>query len=245
MRHSLHSVIFVVTVLFSVTASAQSPGSFAPSGNITPSAETFSVSKYGKLSPAMYTGAMSYTLPVFTYKDPEFTVPISLVYHFDGYRPAEHSGVVGYGWALDCGGVITREVRGIPDEGPVFQNGSILGWAQARAEGITYSYSSVRSINYSMNSGPYGLNTILAKTLSYDPLSDTPVFVTSSGVKCDPSPDIFHFNFCGYSGDFVMLEDGTIRVFNSNVPFGEFSVTFTPGSGSPHYAQIVIRTGDG
>lgn len=245
MRHSLHSVIFVVTVLFSITASAQSPGSFDPSGNITPSAETFSVSKYGKLSPAMYTGAMSYILPVFTYEDPEFTVPISLAYHFDGYRPAEHSGVVGYGWALDCGGVITREVRGIPDEGPVFQNGSILGWAQARAEGITYSYSSVRSINYSMNSGPYGLNTILAKTLSYDPLSDTPVFVTSAGVKCDPSPDIFHFNFCGYSGDFVMLEDGTIRVFNSSVPFGEFSVSFTPGSGSPHYAQIVIRTGDG
>ena len=93
MRHSLHSVIFVVTVLFSITASAQSPGSFDPSGNITPSAETFSVSKYGKLSPAMYTGAMSYILPVFTYEDPEFTVPISLAYHFDGYRPAEHSGV--------------------------------------------------------------------------------------------------------------------------------------------------------
>ena len=245
MRHSLRSVIVAFTVFFSYTVNAQSPGSFDPSGNINPSAETFSVSKYGKLSPAMYTGAMSYTLPVFTYEDPEFTVPISLAYHFDGYRPAEHSGVVGYGWALDCGGVITREVRGIPDEGPVFQNGSILGWAQARAEGITYSYSGVRSINYSQDVGPYGLNTILARVLSYDPLSDTPVFVTSAGVKCDPSPDIFHFNFCGYSGDFVMLEDGTIRVFNSSVPFGEFSVSFTPGSGSPHYAQIVIRTGDG
>ena len=224
---------------------AQSLGSFDPSGNITPSAETFAVSKYGKLSPAMYTGAMSYSLPILTYEDPEFSIPINLSYHFDGYRPAEHSGMVGYGWTLDCGGVITREVRGFPDEGPVFQNGSTLGWAQARAQGITYSYLGVRSANYSLNVGPYGLDAILARVLLYDPLSDTPVYVTSTGVKCDPAPDIFHFNFCGYTGDFVMQEDGSIRVFNSNAPFGEFSVTFTPGSGSPNYAQIVIRTGNG
>ena len=76
-------------------------------------------------------------------------------------------------------------------------------------------------------------------------MSDTPVYVTSAGVKCDPSPDLFHFNFCGYSGDFLMLEDGSIRVYNSSAPFGEFSVTLTPGVGSPNYAEIVIRTGDG
>lgn len=246
MRHC--SIAIVLALVFVVNRlSAQSLGSFDPSGNITPSAETFSVSKYGKLSPSMYTGAMSYSLPIFTYEDPEFSVPINLAYHFDGYRPAEHSGVVGYGWTLDCGGVITREVRGIPDEGPVFQNGTTLGWAQVCAQGIhdEYSYSRVRSAAYSLNSGPYGLSTILSRVLSYDALSDTPVYVTSTGVKCDPAPDIFHFSFCGYTGDFVMLDDGTIRVFNSNVPFGEFDVSFTPGSGSPHYAQIVIRTGDG
>lgn len=220
--------ILSLCLVISVTLYSQSLGSFDPSGNITPSAETFAVSKYGKLSPLMYTGAMSYSLPIFTYEDPEFSIPINLAYHFDGYRPAEHSGVVGYGWTLDCGGVITREVRGFQDEGPVFQNGTTLGWAQVCALGIhdEYSYSRVRSAAYSLNSGPYGLSTILSRALSYDALSDTPAYVTSTGVKCDPAPDIFHFSFCGYTGDFVMLDDGTIRVFNSNVPFGEFDVSF-------------------
>lgn len=72
---------FFFLCLFLAIANAlysQSLGSFDPSGNINPSAETFAVSKYGKLSPAMYTGAMTYSLPLFTYEDPEFSISINL-----------------------------------------------------------------------------------------------------------------------------------------------------------------------
>lgn len=239
----------MASMLFHIVAThallAQSIDSFDPSGNITPSVESFEMTKYGMISPSMYTGAMSFSVPIYTYQDPDFTIPISLDYNFDGYRPAIHSGTVGYGWNLNCGGVITREVRGYPDEGPVYQVADILGWAQVQAQGITYSDSGIKSAMYSPNMGPYGVESLIAKTYGYDALSDMPVYVTNSEVKCDPAPDLFHFNFCGINGDFVILEGGEIRAFNTNVPFGELSITFTPAYGSPNFAEIVIRTGDG
>ncbi|MBR1928037.1 MAG: hypothetical protein IJ840_09890 [Bacteroidales bacterium] len=91
------------------------------------------MTKYGQVSPSLYTGAMSFSLPIFNYRDPYFSIPISLEYHFDGYRPDKHSGMVGYGWSLNCGGVITREVRGFPDEGFVYQDQTRLGWVQTRS----------------------------------------------------------------------------------------------------------------
>ena len=242
-RRLLKYILICFSCIASNTLSAQSIDSFDASGRLTPSAESFAMTKYGQVSPSLYTGAMSFSLPIFDYHDPYFHIPISLEYNFDGYRPDKHSGVVGYGWSLNCGGVITREVRGFPDEGFVFQDQTRLGWAQTRS--ITYSDSGIRSSSYSLDVGPYGLDAQTSRVFTYDPMSDTPAYVTSAGVRCDPSPDLFHFSFCGYSGDFLMLEDGSIRVYNSSAPFGEFSVTLTPGVGSPNYAEIVIRTGDG
>ena len=96
---------------------AQSLEPFNPYGIFSPSVEAWQMTRYGNLTPSLYTGAMTFSLPLYTYSDPDFTIPLSLEYSFDGYRPAQHSGTVGYGWYLDCGGVITREVRGVPDEG--------------------------------------------------------------------------------------------------------------------------------
>ena len=235
--------ITCLLVFASVSLFAQSIDSFDPSGRITPSAESFAMTKYGMISPSMYTGAMSFSVPIFTYRDPYYTLPISLDYNFDGYIPSKGSGIVGYGWTLNCGGVITREVRGYPDEGFVMQDLTRKGWAQCRD--VTYSDSGIKSNYYSPDVGPYGLDPQLARVFTYDGLSDIPVYYTSNEYKCDPAPDLFHFSFCGFSGDFIMLEDGSIRVYNSNVPHGELTVTFTPGTGSPNYAEIIIRTGDG
>lgn len=242
-RHFFGVSLFLY--ILPLTINAQIIDSFDPSGNISPSVETFEMTKYGMISPSMYTGAMSFSVPLYTYKDQDFTIPISLDYNFDGYRPGMHSGTVGYGWTLNCGGVITREVRGYPDEGPVQQSVDIIGWAQAKAQGIHYNDSGIRSSSYALDMGPYGRDALIDKTFPYDPLSEIPVFVTIGGVKCDPAPDLFHFSFCGYNGDFMIREDGSIRAYNTNVPFGELAITFTPGVGSPNFAEIVIRTGDG
>ena len=113
---------------------AQSLEPFSPYGIFSPSVEAWQMTRYGNLTPSLYTGAMTFSLPLYTYEDPDFTIPISLEYSFDGYRPGQHSGTVGYGWYLNCGGVITREVRGLPDEGDLDGNAHYLclvrGWRQ-------------------------------------------------------------------------------------------------------------------
>ena len=106
----LASVLWVMPAR-SVSLRAQTFQPLSPYGNITPSVETFTMTRYGSLVPSLYTGAMTFSLPLMTYSDPDFTIPVTLEYSFDGYRPGQHSGSVGYGWYLDCGGVITREVR--------------------------------------------------------------------------------------------------------------------------------------
>ena len=73
--------------------------------------------KYGdSFSSNLNQGTLSLDIPFYTYSDEDFTIPISLSYHADGYRQNIQSGPEGLGWSLSASGAITREVRGIPDE---------------------------------------------------------------------------------------------------------------------------------
>jgi len=156
------SISLISLLSLSLITKGQSLEPFNPYGIFSPNVEAWQMIRYGGLTPSLYTGAMSYSLPLYTYEDPDFTIPISIDYSFDGYRPDQHSGTIGYGWRLNCGGVITREIRGLPDEGVVPENHPdnqtyqvrICGWIESRENGIR---------------GPYSINEIWsAHRLSYD-----------------------------------------------------------------------------
>ena len=74
------------------------------------------MTRHGGLQHTLNTGTMSSSIPLYAYKAEDFEIPLSLDYSFDGYRPFVHSGTIGLGWFLNCGGVITRDVHGIPDD---------------------------------------------------------------------------------------------------------------------------------
>ena len=81
-----------------------------------PSVQAAEMTKYGKLNAQLYTGKVSVSIPIYVYRDSRFSIPISLDYSYNGLVANHQAGIVGLGWSLSCGGVITREVRGIPDE---------------------------------------------------------------------------------------------------------------------------------
>ena len=81
-----------------------------------PSVQASEMTRYGKLTPQLYTGKVSVTVPIYTYRNSRFTLPISLDYSYNGLIPNRQTGILGLGWTLSCAGSITREVRGIPDE---------------------------------------------------------------------------------------------------------------------------------
>ena len=103
-------------ILVSTGLSAQNYDLFNYNTTITPTVESFQMTRHGGLQHTLNTGTMSYSIPLYVYKDEDFEIPLSLDYSFDGYRPFVHSGTIGLGWFLNCGGVITRDVHGIPDD---------------------------------------------------------------------------------------------------------------------------------
>ena len=78
--------------------------------------QVWSMIKYGNANIDYYTGTLGISIPIYTYKDNNFEIPISIDYASSGFQPGSPSGLVGQGWYLNFGGAITREVRGIPDD---------------------------------------------------------------------------------------------------------------------------------
>src|SRR6202012_537761 len=75
-----------------------------------------SIGLFGSYPVSYYTGVPIIDIPLYTLKEREISVPISLSYHASGFRPDQHPGWVGTGWSLNAGGVITRTVNDIMDE---------------------------------------------------------------------------------------------------------------------------------
>ncbi len=83
---------------------------------IPPSPDAFNFSQYGNIQLQNNNGGFSYNLPLYTIKEDEVEIPISLNYYTTGIRIDEISTSVGLGWNLGGIGVISRTVRDQPDE---------------------------------------------------------------------------------------------------------------------------------
>lgn len=87
---------------------------------VPPSPNASSLGKYSEWPVSLYTGIPDISIPIYELKGRSVNVPISLSYHASGNRVGDIASWVGLGWALNCGGVISRSVRGLPDEDTYF-----------------------------------------------------------------------------------------------------------------------------
>lgn len=78
---------------------------------IPPSPTAASLGLYGQIPVSEYSGVPDIKVPVYMINTNGFKLPISLSYHAGGFRAGDESSWVGLGWALNCGGVITRSKR--------------------------------------------------------------------------------------------------------------------------------------
>ncbi|MEQ9051110.1 MAG: hypothetical protein RLP11_12415 [Marinoscillum sp.] len=98
-------------LLFTFCANAQN----SPQEIIPPSPEAAAFGKYIENPISKYNGMVDINIPVYSVKENEFEVPISLNYHSSGIKVEEEATWVGLGWTLFTGGVITRSKRGLDD----------------------------------------------------------------------------------------------------------------------------------
>lgn len=186
-----------MTILGVKTLSAQPkiPGCRIPSGTAsdlyvepkTPVAA--SLGRYGDCPVSYFTGRPNISIPIYTLKVRNVELPITLDYDAGGVLVNCLPGWAGQNWTLNAGGVITRTVKGMPDEYyyPVDAGQSFKDFKNY--------FSSCGTLTRMWSDG----NTDAIKE-----------FVEFA--KGDFAPDIYTFHFLGKSGRFFLDSQGKWRV---------------------------------
>lgn len=190
-------LVFSLISFLNQTIYAQEDPSIIP-----PSPEAQAFTKYGDIPVSTYTGVPDITIPIYTIKDGDIEVPISLSYHASGIRVSEEASWVGLGWVLNSGGIISRTIFGEDDLGT---------YLTLEAEGVqdvlnipeTNSTSSY--INYGCDlslEGDYDLCEYLGRNV------DIPGPANGLPPAGDFEPDKFSFSYPGGSGKFILNRNG-------------------------------------
>jgi YD repeat-containing protein len=87
-----------------------------PEEILPPSPTAFSLGQFGNLAPNLVNGAVSATIPIYTFNSGKLELPISLNYISNGIKVDQTASWVGLGWNLAAGGLITRVIMDEPDE---------------------------------------------------------------------------------------------------------------------------------
>lgn len=209
-----------------------------------PSAQASEMTKYGRFNPQLYSGRLSLNIPIYVYRDADFTIPISLSYNYNGLVVNKQPGVAGLGWVLECGGYITREVFGIPDESIGEYHSSVL-------PGGTISNQPLNGFDSLFtNISPFTYPEYIYNIHSPGDVPKMIWFLQRNGktVYYESSPDIYHFNFLGRSGSFVRNMDGTFSAFHTNTFDGDYHIEKTSaylGQNGDLSSEITIKTSDG
>lgn len=196
-----------------------------------PSTSVWQQMKFSSMPGAsLYTGTMHLSIPVYTYHDADFDIPLSLDYSTNGYRPNIMTGLVGHEWSLGLGGAITRTVRGLPDE---LRSAGLLGFQELHNR---HDITSVDQIDiYHTQFDDEGIEAT-SPHLYYAPDG-----WDAGGDSIDMEPDIFQFSFLGHTGKFQLGYDGTINVYGTNTRSSEYKVQVN----TYDLDTITITDGDG
>lgn len=103
--------IILLTILVSITTYAQELPKVTP-----PSPEVTQLTKFIETPVNYSNGLPTISIPIYTIAQDGISIPITLDYHARGVRVDEVASNVGLGWALNGVGIISRQVRGLPDE---------------------------------------------------------------------------------------------------------------------------------
>lgn len=159
-------------------------------GNI-PTPNAASLGRYGDIPMSYYTGNPDISIPLYTMNVKGVELPIRLDYDASGVLINSLPGWTGHNWTLQAGGVITRTVRGMPDE---------------RIDRISpTSQEQWRLRNYFDHYGD--INEFLSEGGDYNMWRDT-----LANHFYDMEPDIFTFSFMGHTGKFFLGNDGQWKV---------------------------------
>lgn len=99
---------------------AQNPTGPTVVNVIPPSPEAQSFMRYGQIPVDVSTGVPNIEIPLYQITSGKLSLPVSISYHSSGIKVNDIAGVVGLGWRLSAGGVLTKAVLGKSDNDPSY-----------------------------------------------------------------------------------------------------------------------------
>ncbi|PLB20059.1 MAG: YD repeat protein [Flavobacteriaceae bacterium FS1-H7996/R] len=200
--------IFLVIAIVGQYVEAQ--GDYLQTKIIPPSPTAAALGAYGDIPIGYYTGTPNISIPLFEINTGSYSLPISLSYNASSVRVAEDASWVGLGWSLNAGGVITRSIRGLDDLN------SYKGYYYLPALPLNdvenyYGGNWNHIIDFERYATDLSYRQYVETNLeSFDP-TDSNFFMEVNLGLVDAEPDIYYYNFAGYTGSFVMgkLADGS------------------------------------
>ena len=179
---------------------------------------------------SLSSGTVNVNLPLYTVKHGDIEVPIFMNYDASGIKIDANPTWVGQNWNLNAGGMVSRVVKGIPDESYMEEKLDLM--------------INGGNLNPFYYPAGYAYNCQELKNISWD--NETLVKSKITGWATDASsyelePDEFIFNFCGHSGKFYINEDGQVVCSDSRykaniiiglVPLYDARIAFNPNNPS-------------
>ncbi|SUJ22105.1 Uncharacterised protein [Sphingobacterium spiritivorum] len=107
------STLIIWSIIVSAIAQEISPVAI---NIIPPSPHVYSTIKQNDFTIGLFSGTAQYSIPLFNISSGSITLPVSLNYSSNGIKVDEVPGRTGMNWNLTTGALISRSVRGYPDD---------------------------------------------------------------------------------------------------------------------------------
>ena len=190
--------------------------------------------KSGNVPISHFTGQTDVKVPIYSYSDADFNIPIFLAYNSSGFTPAKREGIVGLDWHINSGaGVITRKVNGFPDD----KTGTPDNAEHPTLHGYYYAIKHQLPI------------TTKTKEEIFDPNTGEVIGQAIWHMNnCEVEPDEFNFNIPGLSGKFFIDHTGKVNT-SGNRPFkvnlDDFAMQNSGFGDVILPSKIIVTTDDG
>lgn len=223
---SISKRAFLFALALNVTSVSESQTIQPPIINIPTSPEAAMLYRFKEIPIGYYTGTADISVPIYSVKSGDLSIPITLRYHSSGIKVADQATWVGLGWNLEAEGEIIQEVRGKSDEydqpfncETYFYN-YFKGRFQPLLDGIEYPFMFL--IQWGRSTAANECFNTPNIPIPYPPSPlpqdyyDT-YCIMDKVLRGFRVPDIYNYSFGGYSGKFYKNpETGEIILIDRN-----------------------------
>jgi YD repeat-containing protein len=219
------SIFLAIIITVCPAIQAQEIGSFLNRTPDFPKITTPNVASFDKFidNPvSLYNGSVDVSIPIYTLKDGEIELPVTLRYNTTGIKVAEEASWVGLGWNLNVGGVITQNVVGDYDGNDIYFEELLP----------KLNISAIYSNYYAPTNYAAWHEDFMSKA-----------YIQSRAGKLNP--DVFTFSYPDGAGKFVFdYQTDTIYILN-RTDASKIEVAVVQSAEFPKIREFKITTTDG